>query len=165
LITYDNHFNENEWSIILALGAGAVILYFLPRRFSNQTAGVFLLCGVFFGFLFDHTLSVLPVSFYDLNDTSSFEWFDFLSQCMYGPYGYLYFYLYDRFRVKLRYAPVYILVCALISVGLEKILNLLGVYHYQKGYYLYFSFVIYLAVLSSWVGIYYTVKKYGEKLF
>ncbi len=158
-----NSFNQNEWFIIIALFIGGIVVYFLPKRFPKKITAVFLICGVFFGFFFDHTLSVLPKNYYDLNDSPKFEFFDYLSQCMYAPYSYLYFHLYDRMNIRLRYSPMYILVWALISVGFERVGDLLGIYHYHHGYNLYISFAIYLVVLSSWVGFYYVIKAYGAR--
>lgn len=162
---YDNHFNKNEWFVIIALCVGALIVYCLPKRFQKKVSGIFLLCGVFFGLLFDLTLGTFPVSFYDLNDNSQLEILDFLSHCMYAPYSYLFFYIYDQSGIRPRYSFVYILVWALLSVGIEKVSVLLGVFHYNNGYNIYYSFVIYLFVHSFWVAFYYTIQTYGNKRF
>ncbi|MFK9091688.1 hypothetical protein [Bacillus salipaludis] len=162
---YDHHFNGNEWFVIIALIFGILVVYFLPWRFPKQIAIVFVGCGIFFGFFFDQTLSVLPVSFYDIGDTSHFEVIDFLSQCMYGPYSYLFFYLYDRLTISPRFSPIYILVWTFISTGFEKVADMIGVFHYKHGYNIYFSFVLYLGVLSIWVMFYYFLKAYGHKQF
>lgn len=165
-IVYDNRFNTNEWSVILSLCGGVLTVMMLPKRFTTKTASIYFMCGVFFGFFFDHTLSVLPVSFYDVNDTSRFEFMDFLSYFMYGPYSYLFFYLYDRWRIKLRFSVVYILVWTFLSTGFERLNVALGVFHYtEHGYNLFFSFVIYLAVGSSWVVFYYVIWAYGDRRF
>lgn len=134
MIRYDHHFNGNEWFVIIALIIGILVVCLLPRRFPKQIAIVFVGCGIFFGFFFDHTLSVLPVSFYDIGDTSHFELTDFLSQYMYGPYGYLFFYLYDRLSIRPRFSPIYILVWAFLSTGIEKVAEMLNVFHYRNGY-------------------------------
>jgi hypothetical protein len=123
------------------------------------------MCGVFFGFFFDHTLSVLPISFYDLNDSSRFELADFLSHFMYGAYSYLFFYLYDYFHIKLRYSLIYILTWTLMSVGWEQLSVVFGVFHYQHGYNVFYSFMIYLLVQSIWVSFYYVILKYGNHRF
>ncbi|GEO27163.1 hypothetical protein AAC03nite_29480 [Alicyclobacillus acidoterrestris] len=162
---YDNQFNANEWSIISSLVVGALVVWFLPKRFTKKTAGVYLLCGVFFGFFFDHTLSVLPVSFYDLNDNSKFQVMDFLSHWMYAAYSYVFFYLYDLLRVTPRLSLVYILAWALLSVGAEKLSSSTGIFHYQHGYNIFYSFAVYLLVLSVWVIFYYVIRTRGETQF
>lgn len=164
-IRYDHHFNANEWFIVISLFVGALVVFLLPRRFSEKNTCVFLMCGVFFGFIFDHTLSVLPVSYYVINDRSSFELMDFLSHVMYAPYSYLFFYLFDYFSIIPRYSLLYILVWSLLSVGIERLCEFIGIFHYQYGYNTYYSFVIYLLVLSIWVLFYRVIKTYGEKQF
>jgi len=165
VIRYDDHFNANEWFIIISLFVGILVVRLLPKRFTRKTTSVYLMCGVFFGFLFDHTLSVLPVSYYVINDSSSFELMDFLSHVMYAPYSYLFFYLYDFLSIKPRLSLLYVLVWAIVSVGIERFCETIGVFHYQHGYTIYYSFVIYLFVISFWVLFYRVIKVYGDKQF
>jgi len=165
VIHYDNQFNANEWFVIISIVVGLLLVFALPKRFSKKTSAVYLLCGVFIGFFFDHTLSVLPVSFYDLNDSSRVEWTDFLSHVMYGSYSYFFFYLYDYLKVTPRYFLIYILVWAFLSAGIEKLFLIFGVFHYRHGYNLSYSFIIYLIVLSLWVAFHHIIKKYGERKF
>jgi hypothetical protein len=155
----------NEWFIVIAIIVGISMVLWLPRRFNNKTAGVFLLCGVFCGFVFDHTLSVLPVSYYVINDAYRFEVMDFFSHVMYAPYSYLFFYLYDLIRVKPRFSLLYILPWAFASVGVERLCAAIGIFHYRHGYTIYYSFAIYLMVLSGWVLLYHALKAYGDKRF
>lgn len=164
-IRYDHQFNMNEWFIVVAIFAGTLMVLWLPRRFPNKTAAVYLACGMFCGFVFDHTLSVLPVSYYVINDTSQFEVMDFFSHVMYAPYSYLFFYLYDLFRIKPRYSLVYILVWAFASFGFERLCTAIGIFHYRHGYSVYYSFEIYLVILSLWVMIYHVLKTNGDKRF
>jgi hypothetical protein len=153
----------NEWCIVIALIMGSIAVIGLPQRFPRKTAGVYLICGMFCGFFFDHTLSVFPVSFYVVNDTSRFEAMDFLSHVMYGPYSYLFFYLYDFVRIKPRHSLLYILVWAFISMGFERVSVAVGIFQYQHGYKIYYSFAIYLVTLSLWVILHHVLKVYGDK--
>jgi hypothetical protein len=152
LIIYDNHFNSNEWFILIGLCLGFLLVLLLPKRFPKRLSIVFFMCGVYSGFFFDHSLSVEPVSFYDVNDKSSYQFFDFLSYVSFGPVSYLYFYLYDRIRPSS--VPLYILIWAFIYLGIEGLSDLTGVYHYRHGYKIYYSFIIYLIVNSIWIGFY-----------
>ncbi len=163
VIHYDNHFNENEWFVIISLVVGLLAVLVAPKRFPIKVSIIYLLTGVFIGFFFDHTLSVLPVSYYDLNDKSIFELSDFLSHVMYASYSYFFFYMYDYLKVKSRYSAVYILIWTFMSMGVEKLCALLGVYHYKNGYTIFYSFLIYLLVHSSWVAIYYVIERQGKK--
>lgn len=159
MITYDNIFNWNEWFVIGGLCLSIAVLFLLPRRFTSQTTVIYFLTGVVCGFFFDHSLSVLPVSFYDVNDTSQFQLIDFISYWMYGGLSYVYFYLYDQFGIRARWAPLYILIWSMIAFAMEWLAWIAGVFHYRHGYQLVYSFPIYLIVLSSWVILYYKIKQ------
>ena len=165
VIVYDHSFNSNEWFVLTSFCVGILMVFLLPKRFPKKTTGIYLLCGVFFGFLFDHTLNILPVSFYDINDTSRFELMDFVSHLMYGPYCYLFMFLYDRWHIKPRFSLVYILAWSFISIGFEQLSVALGVFHYQNGFNIFYSFVIFLTVLSFWVVFYNITQTYGNKRF
>lgn len=153
MIVYDNRFNGNEWFIIAGLIVGISIMYFLPKRFPKKISIVFFMCGVFSGFFFDHSLSVEPVDYYDVNDKSTYQIMDFLSYVSYGPISYFFFYFYDR--LKPSSSLLYILIWSFISVGLEWCAEKVGVFHYKHGYQLYYSFPIYLLVNSCWTLLYY----------
>lgn len=160
---YDQQFNANEWAVILLLCAGIFTISVLPRRFSAKLSVLFFMCGVTFGFLFDHVLSVIPISFYDVNDTSRFQIIDFVSYWMYGPISYVFFYVYDALHVRVKFSPIYILVTTLISSGLERICALVGIFHYDHGYSIGISFVIYLMVHSVWVWLFYLLRRAEER--
>lgn len=156
---YDTQFNANEWTVILVLCVGLFLVFILPRRFPTKLSSLFFMCGVTFGFFFDHVLSVIPVSFYDVNDTSKLEFMDFVSYWMYGPVSYLFFYLYDLLKVRIKFIPLYILSSTLISTCFEWCTVKIGIFHYDHGYGLGISFVIYLMVHSCWVWFYYLMKR------
>jgi hypothetical protein len=157
LKVYDNHFNLNEWTILGALFVSVITVVLLPRRFPLKKSIVFFVCGIFTGFVFDHSVSVQPVSYYDVNDNSSYQFFDFLSYLTFGPKSYLFFYIYDR--VKPFSKSIYILLWSLFDTGIEYCADLVGVYHYNHGYTIFYSFPIYLLVCSCWLGFYYRCRK------
>lgn len=154
---YDNHFNLNEWAILIGLLIGMITILLLPKRFPRKTSIVFFMCGVYTGFFFDHSLSVEPVGFYDVNDKSTYQLMDFISYLTFGPNSYLFFYLYDRFRSIS--VPFYILVWAIIDLGFEWIDRKVGIYHYLHGFTEYYSFPIYLFVNTIWIWFYYWIIK------
>jgi hypothetical protein len=149
---YDDHFNSNEWFILIGLFIGCLIIFLLPKRFPKRLSILFFTCGVYSGFFFDHSLSVQPVSFYNVNDKSTYQFFDFLSYVSFGPVSYMYFYFYDK--LKPASPPLYIFIWAIIYLAIEGLSDIFGVYHYQHGYKIYYSFIIYLIVNSFWIGFY-----------
>ncbi len=161
---YDTHFNANEWFIIVGCCLGLGLILFLPKRFSIKNSLVFFMCGVYSGFFFDHSLSVQPVNYYDVNDSSNYQFIDFISYLGFGPFSYFFFYLFDLLRPKIKYIPIYILVWSFFSIILEWCSHKLGVYHYRNGYTIYYSFAIYLLVLSCWCLLYFWVLSQKKRI-
>jgi hypothetical protein len=155
---YGSHFNANEYLVLLGLLVGLLFVVFLPKRFSSKDVVIYFMTGVFSGFFFDHMLSIQPIKFYDVNDTSMFQLMDFVTYWIYGPFSYIYFYVLDYLHVKKSFIPSYILACSLIAVLFEGIGVHEGVYHYTHGYKIYYSFGIYLLVLSAWTWLFYQVQ-------
>jgi hypothetical protein len=153
-IYYDDKFNKNEWLVLIILLVGLVLAWRFRKGFPIKEAMVYFLFSFFTGIVFDHTISIEPFDFYDVNDNSSYQFMDFLTYLMYSPYGYLLIYIYHRFKIKPSLTPFYVLLCSLISVLLELLAVRMGVYHYKNGYKIYYSFPIYLLLLSFAISIY-----------
>lgn len=157
-IYYDNRWNANEWFVIGMLVLGYTLLMVLPRRFPIKCSAVFTLYGIFAGLFLDHSISVRPVDFYDVNDNSNYQFMDFLTYVMYGPFTYLYAYLYDRWNIKPSRVPLYVLGWAFFSMGVEWIAMKVGVFHYKNGYTIFYSFPIYLLLNSLYLLFLHKVK-------
>jgi hypothetical protein len=158
MVIYDNHFNANEWFEIIGFCIGYLVLFILPRRFPLKITFVFVICGIYSGFFFDHSISIEPVDFYDVNDRSQYEIMDFISYLKFGPWSYLFFYIWDWLQFRFRFGPLYIFIWGLSSLGLEKLAVLCHVYHYKNGYGIMDSFPLYLLTLSIWSVLYYYFK-------
>lgn len=151
---YDRSFNQNEWFVIIILAVGMIFVWLSPKRFPLKEAMVYFLYSVFVGMFFDKTISIEPFDFYDVNDNSSYQLMDFLSYWMYGPFGYFFVYYFDYFKIRYSYAPLYVLLWAVFSVIMEFFAQSVGVFHYKNGYSIFYSFPIYLFVLSLQIYLY-----------
>ena len=158
-IYYDHQFNSNEWFIIIMLIIGYSVIWALPRRFSRGLSLVIVLIGIYIGLLMDHTISIVPFDYYDVNDNSSYQISDFFTYVMYGPYSYLFIYLYNRWRVEVKYAPLYILVWVIFGLGLEWFGVVMGVFHYKNGYQIYYSFPLYFIFQCVLLLLYYVMMR------
>jgi len=154
VIVYDQKFNSNEWFLIIILTIGIILVWKLPKRFPIKESLVYFTCFVFIGMIFDHTISIQPFDYYDVNDKSSYQFMDFVSYLTYGPFGYLFIYFYDFYKIKNPYNTIYIFLWTVISLVTEHIAQILGVFHYKNGYELYYSFPIYLVILLSQLYLY-----------
>lgn len=153
-IIYDHNFNYNELFVLLVLIMGFIIVWKLPKRFSSHEFLVYLLYSVFLGILMDHTISIEPFDFYDVNDSSAYQLMDFLTYVMYGPYGYLFIYLFDYFRIPFKYTTLYAFFWTLTATAFEYAANQLGVFHYKNGYQIWYSIILYLIIYTAAIGLY-----------
>lgn len=162
-IVYDTHFNTNEWFGIIGLCLGLSTMFILPSRFPRKLCILFFLCGITFGALADHYVGTLSTNLYDTGDTSYFDFADVPILFTYGPYSYIFFYLYDLLKMKIKWIPLYVLSWALVSTVLEWTAVHIGIFHYHHGYWLGISFMIYLLVHSAWVIYFHLIVHAGEK--
>ncbi|MGG1397710.1 hypothetical protein ABE288_07745 [Bacillus salipaludis] len=159
-IIYDHRFNANEWFGIIGLCLGLFLMIKLPSLFPRKITILFFLSGLTFGTFADHYIGTIPKSFYDTGNTSDFDLTDVPSLLMYGPFSYLFFYIYDVMKIKTHFIPSYILFWSLASTSFEWLSLLEGEYHYHSGYWLGISFMVYLLVLSTWIIFYHLIYKH-----
>lgn len=151
---YDSQLNYNELFILLTLVAGYTMLLLLPKRFSRSQTLLAVTLGIYLVLFFDNVLCVRPFDFYDINDSSQIEPWDYLSQLMFGPFAYFFFYGCSMLR-QTRYAYfIYTSVWALAAIFCEAIAWHTGVYNYRRHYQILYSLPIYLLVLSLSLIIY-----------
>lgn len=156
---YEDAFNTNEWFIIGSLVVLHGALWLAPKIFSKlETIGYYLF-GINTVLFFDHTISVKPWDFYDVNDNSAFQFMDFLSYMSYGPYSYFFIYLYQRLKVSGLKTIPYLLIWSAFSMLMEWAGVKIGMMHYDKGYEMKWSFPIYLFVQSMLLAYFHIVKK------
>lgn len=159
---YDHAFNENEWFVIGSILVLNTVIWLAPRIFSKLEAIGYYIFGIYIGLFYDHTISTKPWDYYDVNDNSSYQFIDFLSYIMYGPYGYFFLYFYVKWNIRGLKTISYILIWSLFSLLMEWIGLKVGLFHYDKGYKMYWSFPIYLLSQSMMILYYHLVVRKGS---
>jgi hypothetical protein len=161
-IVYEHSFDINEWYVILCVIILSLIVVLLPKIFSLLEGIAHYSYGIFIGMFFDHTVSVSPWDFYDVNDTSKYQLLDFLSYIMYGPYSYFFIYLYVKLNIRGFMNIVYVVLWACFSILMERIALKIDLFHYEKGYSTYWSIPIYLTAQTLQI-VFYHVIQYKNK--
>ena len=161
---YDHSFNQNEWFVIIMNIVGFGAIFFMKKRFSFNISLFLVLFGIFVGFFFDHTISIEPFNFYNVNDNSSFQLIDFFSYTMFGPSSYFFIYIWDWFKIPIKYFFFYILCWSLFGVTLEWFAHELGVYHYREGYMIFYSFPFYPIVQIMLICLFFKVNQSIKKI-
>jgi hypothetical protein len=157
-VVYEEAFNWNEWFILVSLAGLSLLVWITPKIFSWAEGTVHYLYGIYTGMFFDHTISVRPWDFYDVNDNSDYQFIDFLGYVMYGPYSYFFIYLYVKLGIKGYMNIVYIIIWTCFSLLMEWAAVKLGMFHYDKGYKMYWSVPAYLLVQSGQIVFYHLLK-------
>ncbi len=152
----DYHFDHNEWFILVTLLLMIALLFRLPRRFPFSVSALIYVFCFAVSIATDLILGTPPLDLYDINDTPKYSMADFFTWNMYAPFGYLFLYVYDRFRIREISVLFYIVICAALAVGFEWLTVLAGIFHY-KGWKLADSFPIYLLVLAMYVSFFHLV--------
>ncbi|SDO99231.1 hypothetical protein SAMN04487897_12941 [Paenibacillus sp. yr247] len=158
-VVYDNSFNANEWFVILSLLSLNILVFIIPKIFSLLEGTAHYIYGFYIGMFFDHTIGIRPWDFYDVNDTSDYQFIDFLSYFMFCPYSYFYIYLYEKLNIKGYMHLIYVLSWTCFSLVMEWIGVQVGLYHYDKGYKMYWSVPIYLLAESMQIIYYHFIKR------
>ncbi|WP_377890763.1 hypothetical protein [Alkalihalobacillus sp. R86527] len=155
---YDHSFNLNEWFIILSVLVLFSLLFIVPKIFSTLETIGYSLFGLFIGMFSDQTLSISPWDFYDVNDSAAYQGIDFLSYVMYCPYSFFFLYIYVKWKIKGFHTILYIVIWTVVSLLMEWFGTKIGLYHFGKGYSMYWSVPIYL-LFQSMLLVYYQLTK------
>ncbi|CAM3724375.1 hypothetical protein [Cytobacillus oceanisediminis] len=154
ITVYEKTFDANEWFVIANLILSGILIWKLPKVISAIESAAHFTYGIFIGMFFDHTISIKPWDFYDVNDTSAYQFIDFLSYVMYGPYSYFFIYLYVKFRIAGYKNIFYVTAWTLFAVLIEWFAVKIGVFHYDKGYHMAWSFPVYMSMQTIQIIFY-----------
>ncbi|MDZ5471449.1 hypothetical protein SM124_06780 [Bacillus sp. 31A1R] len=153
-------FDENEWLVIGVLMSGIVIYKLLPKRFPISLSILIMIFSATYARAFDHILASPLLDFYDVMDSPKFELFGVFTYIMYAPFGYLFVYIYDKFKIEDKYIVLYIFIWSFFGIGFEWLSSKCNIFTY-KHWNLAYSFTIYLFVQYHTIVFFrYLKKKY-----
>jgi presenilin-like A22 family membrane protease len=131
----------------------------LPKRFSPITITVFTVFTVFISETIDSLIAVKPFDFYDVNDSPKFEVMDVAMYYLnYTAYTYIFFYFYDKWKLKGIYRILYLIGFSLLSVFFEWLAHLFHVFTY-KGWKLWYSPFVYIGTYILFILIFHLTQK------
>lgn len=156
---YDRSFDLNEWFIIISLIALLLLIRITPKIFSFLEGLSYYIYGISIGMFYDHTISIPPWDFYDVNDSSAYQAIDFISYIMYGPYSYFFIYIYVKLKIRGIMNLAYLLIWTAFSLLMEWFTVKIGIFHFDKGYEMYWSIPIYMAVQSIQLLFHHKISK------
>ncbi|MDP4147326.1 MAG: hypothetical protein Q8936_23120 [Bacillota bacterium] len=156
------HFDKNEWFIIVMIITSTFIIYKLPKRLPTSILIISLTWGFAASLFWDFTIGGGVFNYYKVNDSEQYCLFDLFSYLMFAPFGYLFIYFYETLCITSRTLIFYILSWTVISVVLEWVSVIFGVFQYENGYKIIYSIPIYLTTQTI-TALYYELLKRKSK--
>lgn len=156
---YERSFDLNEWFIIISLFTLLLLIWITPKIFSFLEGLSHYIYGISIGMFYDHTISIPPWDFYDVNDSSAYQAIDFVSYIMYGPYSYFFIYIYKKLKIRGIMNLAYLLIWTAFSILMEWFTVRIGIFHFDKGYEMYWSIPIYMTVQSIQLLFHHKINK------
>jgi hypothetical protein len=158
-VVYEKAFDWNEWFVLITFFSLNILIFIIPKVLSRAEGIAHYLFGIAVVHFFDHTISVKPWDFYDVNDTSNYQVMDFLYYVMNGPISYLFISFYSKLRIKGYRTILYILIWSSFAILIEWFGVKIGLFHFDKGYKMYWSFPIYMLVQTLQIIYYHIMLK------
>ncbi|MGG0720515.1 hypothetical protein ABE096_23485 [Robertmurraya massiliosenegalensis] len=152
--TYD----KNEIYIIIMLLIAYLAVIILPKKLPLQIMILFLVWGFASATLFDFTIGGGLFDFYKVNDSNRYELSDLLTYFLFATFSYFFIYFYELLHISKKYFIFYILGWTIIGLTMEKFSSIMGVTHYQQGYKIHFSLIVFLIVQTT-TALYYELLK------
>lgn len=152
-------FDKNEIYILVMLAVAYGAFIFFPKKLPREITILFLVWGFTSATFFDFTIGGGVLDFYKVNDSNQYELTDVLSYFLFAPFSYFFVYFYERININKKTFIFYVLGWSLLGLGMEKVSNWMGLTHYQNGYDLKYSFVVFLVVQTTTALYYEFVKK------
>ncbi len=142
--------------------AGWGIVWALRRKLPLSVTALVLLISVAIPVAFDHFIGIKPINLYDINVNPGMTFDDFLTWMMYPPFGYLFVYFYDRWRVSGVGISLYILGWALMGVALEALGVYCRVFIYRQ-WKLYDSLPVYVIIQLLMIILFHILMQHFRK--
>jgi hypothetical protein len=158
MIYMPEHFDGNDWFILIGWIAAYGLILYLPREFPRSISCLVMLFSLSVAKGTDNTLGIKPFDLYDTNQLPKFDWTDLFTWLLYPAFGYFLIYFYQRLRIHGAAIPVYILIWASFATVFEALSVHFQVFEY-KGWTLHYSFVVYLVVQTLTLIFFHLIKK------
>ena len=156
---YEKAFDLNDYVVLGLIVIGYALIWLLPKRFSRSVTCLILLFCATVSCMLDDSIGGHIIDWYDIMDGPKFTIMDAVVYAMYPPLGYFFVYGYDRWQIRGLRTLFYISGCSLLAVLVEWCLVSAGVFHYKNGYFIYYSFSVYILTQSLTVSFYRFITK------
>ncbi|MRG86120.1 hypothetical protein [Salinibacillus xinjiangensis] len=156
-------FDHNEWFLLISLVLIYGVMFLLPKHIPTTITILVMIFSILSARFLDHLMAGPTINFYDMMDTGKYDLTDVFLYFLYGPFGYFFIYVYEKFNIQGLAVLFYILICSLFSIGYEWLNVHFDVFNY-KNWALRYSFTVYMGVQAITILFYHFVKNRYELL-
>ncbi len=147
-------FDMNDYFVLSCIVVVYGLMFILPKRFPLSVTLLLMLLSSTAASMLDNSVGGHIFDLYDIMDGPEYAIMDFIVYILYAPFGYLFIYIYDLFRLEGILTVVYIALFSFFSTVFEWVCLKAGVFHYKDAYLIYYSLLIYLLSQSGIVLFY-----------
>jgi hypothetical protein len=137
-------FDMNDYFVLICIVIAYGVIHLMPKRFPKSVTLLLLLFSSTLASMLDNSIGGHIFDLYDIMDGPAYTIMDFVVYFMYAPFGYIFIYFYELFRLKGILTVGYIALFSFLSTVFEWVCIKAGVFTYKDSYLIYYSFPIYL---------------------
>jgi hypothetical protein len=144
---FEGQFDTNDIFIISSIVILYLLIFLLPKLFlKKSTSFLLIFYSITVASIFDNSIGAHIFDYYDIMDGKKYTIMDLVVYLVYGPFGYFFIYIYERYKIRGHWVLIYLLAWTFVSLLFEFLNVRLGVFTYKNGYKWYFSIPIYMYV-------------------
>ncbi|MFD1361254.1 hypothetical protein [Lentibacillus salinarum] len=147
-------FDKNEIYVLVMLVISYAAFFMFPKKLPRDMTLLFLVWGFTIATFLDFTIGGGVMDFYKVNDSDKYELTDLLTYFLFAPFSYFFVYFYRRFQIGRKTIIFYIIGWTLLALLMERVSLFMDVVHYNNGYSMTFSIVVFLVVQTT-TALYY----------
>ncbi|WP_318508760.1 hypothetical protein [Bacillus sp. T3] len=152
-------FDKNEIYTLVLLLLAYTAFFVFPKKLPLNITVMLLTWGFATSNLVDFTIGGGLLDFYKVNDSNRYELTDLLTYFQFPAFSYFFIYFYKVLNINKKRFIFYIIGWTIVGLTMEKISSLMGAIHYQHGYKIYFSVIVFLLVLTTTALYYELIRK------
>ncbi|SEO96443.1 hypothetical protein [Paenibacillus sp. OV219] len=154
----DQLFHRNVLFLICCIVVSMIIVWRLPRGFPRSMSIIIMLFSLDLAKGLDNTIGLEPFIFYNTNINPKFDFADALTWVLYPMIGYLFTYIFNRYRIEGMMITIYIIAWSCFAIVFECVCVYFEGFTYIE-WKLYYSFCVYLTVQMLYVLMFTTLKR------
>ncbi|MFD1739446.1 hypothetical protein ACFSCX_23475 [Bacillus salitolerans] len=144
----EKNFGMNDIFVLFLICLFLFLIVIFPKRIPKGSSTLLFLFSVVVASVFDNSIGADNFDYYDILDGPKYTIMDVVAYLLYLPFGYFFYYMYDKYKIRGIKTVAYILAWTLFGMLFEYICISFNLFTYKNGYKYLYSVPIYLFSLT-----------------